>query len=327
MAAVAAVGAFDTAHGDMVHDTSFDYYGTRMATASSDRLVKVFDVAPGENGQTTHVADLNGHDGPVWQVSWAHPKFGSVLASCSFDRKVIVWKESESARGQFSQVFSHTHHGSVNAVAFAPHEFGLVLACGSSDGSASVLTYKPAENVWDVQTIPDAHSIGCTSVSFAPAVPAGAVLAGAGDPPAPSPRLTLATGGCDNTAKVWLRDDATGTWQCDATLRMHADWVRDVAFCPNGTLPVKQLATAGQDGQVVLWTKGGGGGGGAAADADANGWTGTSLHNFAPQPVWRVSWSLSGNVLAATDGSGAVSLWKEEADGAWVRAADVAASA
>ena len=64
-----------------------------------------------------------------------------------------------------------------------------------------------------------------------------------------------------------------------------------------------------------------------AADADAIGGTGTSLHNLAPQPVWRVSWSLSGNVLAATDGSGAVSLWKEEADGAWVRAADVAASA
>ena len=24
------------------------------------------------------------HDGPVWQVAWAHPKFGTLLASCSF---------------------------------------------------------------------------------------------------------------------------------------------------------------------------------------------------------------------------------------------------
>ena len=28
------------------------------------------------------------HEGPVWQVSWAHPMFGNLLASCSYDRKV-----------------------------------------------------------------------------------------------------------------------------------------------------------------------------------------------------------------------------------------------
>ncbi len=27
------------------------------------------------------------------QVCWAHPKFGSLLATASFDGKVIVWKE------------------------------------------------------------------------------------------------------------------------------------------------------------------------------------------------------------------------------------------
>ena len=30
------------------------------------------------------------HEGPVWQVSWAHPMFGNLLASCSYDRKVSV---------------------------------------------------------------------------------------------------------------------------------------------------------------------------------------------------------------------------------------------
>lgn len=29
----------------------------------------------------------------MWQVAWAHPKFGSLLASCSFDARVVVWKE------------------------------------------------------------------------------------------------------------------------------------------------------------------------------------------------------------------------------------------
>lgn len=93
--------SFDSGHQDMVHDAQLDYYGRRLATCSSDRTVKVFDIV----GEThTHLADLRGHEGPVWQVCWAHPKFGSVLASCSFDHRVIVWKEGQD--GQWSQVSS-----------------------------------------------------------------------------------------------------------------------------------------------------------------------------------------------------------------------------
>jgi len=29
----------------------------------------------------------------VWKVTWAHPEFGQVLASCSFDRTAAVWEE------------------------------------------------------------------------------------------------------------------------------------------------------------------------------------------------------------------------------------------
>ena len=31
------------------------------------------------------------HEGPVWQVTWAHPMFGNLLASCSYDRKVWIY--------------------------------------------------------------------------------------------------------------------------------------------------------------------------------------------------------------------------------------------
>lgn len=52
--------------------------------------------------QRTHLADLRGHEGPVWQVCWAHPRYGSLLASASFDHRVIVWKEGPD--GQWQQV-------------------------------------------------------------------------------------------------------------------------------------------------------------------------------------------------------------------------------
>ncbi len=40
------------------------------------------------------------------------------------------------------------------------------------------------------------------------------------------------------------------------------------------------------------------------------------LHDFGAA-VWRVSWSVSGNMLSASDANNQVTLWKEAADGQW----------
>lgn len=94
-----AAATFESGHLDMVHDAQLDYYGKRLATCSSDRTVKVFDLS---GDQRTHIADLKGHEGPVWQVCWAHPRYGSIVASASFDHRVIFWKEGSD--GQWTQV-------------------------------------------------------------------------------------------------------------------------------------------------------------------------------------------------------------------------------
>ena len=58
--------------------------------------------------QVSHQADLAGHEGPVWQVSWGHPKFGGILASCSFDHRVIIWKELAEGSWQQARAPSRT---------------------------------------------------------------------------------------------------------------------------------------------------------------------------------------------------------------------------
>ncbi|KAG0557769.1 hypothetical protein KC19_11G156000 [Ceratodon purpureus] len=294
----------ESGHQDVVHDLAVDYYGKRLASCSSDRLIKVFAVGAGDV-PTTALATLSGHEGPVWQVAWAHPKFGSILASCSYDRRVIIWRETAENQWQQDQVFQE-HESSVNSIAWAPQEFGLCLACGSSDGTISVLTHKP-DGSWEKAKIEQAHPVGVTSVSWAPASAPGSLI-GAD----PGPVQKLVSGGCDNTVKVWKFINNSWKMDCFPPLSKHVDWVRDVAWAPNLGLVRSTIASASQDGTVVIWTQ--------AKDGDQ--WQPLTLNDF-KTPVWRVSWSLTGNILAVSDSSNKVTLWKEDVDGEWSQVSNV----
>ncbi|CAG9462244.1 unnamed protein product [Pedinophyceae sp. YPF-701] len=292
---------FETGHQDMVHDVQFDYYGKRVATCSSDRTVKVFEVTESGN---QFLADLPGHEGPVWRVSWAHPKFGSLLASCSFDHRVIIWKETDAGWIQAYRSPDTVHTASVNAVAWAPSELGLQLACASSDGTLSVLTHSSenGQSSWHVSKVTNAHPMGATGISWAPATPAGSLISAA---PPSAPVRRLVSCGCDNQVKVWTAGPS-GAWEQDGgTLSAHEGWVRDVAWAPSLGLPCNTVASAGQDGKVFVWSEG-----------EPRAWTRHELHDFGA-PVWAVSWSVTGGLLAVTDGNSQVTLWKRALDGSW----------
>lgn len=288
---------FESGHLDMVHDAQLDYYGRRLATCSSDKVIKLFDVV---GDQHVHFADLRGHEGPVWQVCWSHPKFGSLLASCSFDHKVIVWRETQDA--QWIQVYatpSNLHKASINSISWAPHELGLMLAVGSSDGTISVLEHK-SDGTWDSMKLPGTHPIGVTAVSWSPAVPTGSLVSSK----APGPLVKrLVSCGCDNTIKIWKCTEAQ--WTEEESLAGHTDWVRDVSWAPNMGLPKNSIASAGQDGTVFVWS-----------ERSTGGWEKKLVNDF-KVPVWRASWSLTGSILAVSDGNNAVTLWKETLDGVW----------
>jgi protein transport protein SEC13 len=276
------------------HDAQLDYYGKKLATCSSDRTVRIYDVQEG-TGVRVQVAELKGHEGPVWQCAWAHPQFGVLLASCSYDRKVCVWKEQ--APNQWVRVYLYEGCDlSANCIAWAPAEFGLVLAVASADTTVSILTHQ-ADDSWTASKI-DAHQIGVNSVSWAPAYEPGALVAsavaGGGGAPAPS-SARIVTGGCDNLVKVWRHDPDTQSWSHEATLSEHADWVRDVAWAPVVSSPAAVVASCSQDGVVLIWSR----------DAVSGQWSKTALPKF-ETAVWKVSWSLTGGILAVSTGDNKV---------------------
>jgi len=286
------VALIDTPHTDMIHDAQLDYYGSKLATCSSDRTIKVFNVAP--DGSNQLAAEIKGHEGPVWQVQWAHPKFGALLASCSYDQKVLVHKEV--AAGSWEQVFAYTkHESSVNGIAWAPHEYGLALATASSDGKVAVLSHTGGS--WSEATIE--VPMGCNAVSWAPFGHLGSQAEGGGS------LRRLVTASCDNTVRIWA-ESAAGGWTEEATLRNHSDWVRDVAWAPSAGMPVNTVASCSEDKRVIIWTQ----------STTGGEWVPAELPPFSA-PVWRVSWSLTGNVLAVAAGDQQVTLWKQALDGTW----------
>jgi WD40 repeat protein len=179
-------------------------------------------------------------------VAWAHPKYGNILASSSYDGKVIIWREQSSTWQKIYEVALHT--ASVNLVAWAPHEAGCLLACASSDGNVSVLEFK--DNAWTHQIF-QACGSGVNSVSWAPAVAPGQVISASGNQAGAARRFV--TGGSDCQVKLWDFSAETGSWQSTQILTGHTDWVRDVAWSPT-VLSKSYIASASQDKTVRIWT-------------------------------------------------------------------------
>jgi len=195
------------------------------------------------------------------------------------------------------------HDSSVNSVAFAPHEYGLKVASASSDGRVSIISCKNDDD-WSLEYIED-NALGVNSVSWAPS---GAYHDESNPEAAEIPRLV--TGGCDNRIRFWKLQES-GQWCEDIQSPVskdlsHSDWVRDVAWAPSLVPNVNIVASCSEDRTVLIWTQNG----------QNEEWKAILLHTF-DSPVWRVSWSVTGHMLAVSSGDNDVSIWKAGVDGAW----------
>ncbi|XP_046970122.1 nucleoporin SEH1 [Vanessa cardui] len=318
-------------HKDLIHDVAYDFYGERMATCSSDQYVKVWDT-DGQGGWRL-TASWKAHHGSVWKVTWAHPEFGQVLATCSFDRTAAIWEEvgdtsaSGSEKGlrtwvkRSNLVDSRT---SVTDVKFGPKHLGLLLVTCSADGIIRIYEAPDVMNLaqWTLQhEIPTKVSISCLSwnPSLSRSNSNPPMLAVGSDEPNNVNATGTQSDKIANNEKVFIYEysESSRRWTRTECLSSVVEPVNDLAFAPNLGRSFHLLAVATKDVRIIKIeplseSSSSTNGGGVRFKTEVM--AAFEDHNSC---VWRVSWNVTGTLLASSGDDCCVRLWKMQYMNQW----------
>ena len=210
--------------------------------AASQGDVRVFDVLSGQK-----LYAFQTHAASPWFVGFVGPDEGQTqtVVLVSIDGQVALWQLPPGAAGDAQeavvQIKLSAGPADITSVAASPD--GAILAAASDNRTVKL---------WDAKTYQelatlDGHADTVSSVAFSPVCTGQSSAAGC--------ETRLATASYDGSAKVWSleRTPDTGSESLFAkevqTLDGHTDWIRDVAFSPDGS----RLATASDDQTAKVW--------------------------------------------------------------------------
>ncbi len=201
-------------HSDVVFALTWSPDSIRIASASADKTVQVWDAINGGN-----VYIYRGHDDFVYAVAWSPD--GRRIASGSSDGTVQVWDAVSGERISTYHGHAHSLLGA-QSVTWSPD--GTRIASGGGDGTVQVWYAANGGQVF----IHNGDAYGENAVAWSPL-----------------DVKYIAFGSSDSTVKVWDATDGRHVY----TYSGHSQHVRAVAWSPDG----KHIASGSDDKTVQVW--------------------------------------------------------------------------
>jgi WD40 repeat protein len=281
-------------HESTVNNVCFSPDGQRIISGSSDRTVRIWDVASG-----AELAVLRGHETNVDRVSFSPD--GQRIASGSQDRTLRIWDVASGAE----LAVLRGHESYLLSVCFSPD--GQRIASGSNDGTIRIwdatsgaelavlrgyetrvysVCFSPDGQrivsgscdkkirIWDVArgvklAVLRGHESSVFSVCFSP------------------DGQRIASGSSDDTIRIW--DAASGAEL--AVLRGHEDFVNSICFSPDG----QRIVSGSCDKTIRIWD--------AVSGAEADPLRGHEGRGGG------VSFSPDGQRIASGSNDGTIRIW------------------
>ena len=279
-------------HSSWVISVAYSPDGQTLASGSKDKTIKLWNVNTGKLLQT-----LKGHSNPVCSVAYSPD--GQTLASGSDDNTIKLWNVKT---GKLLQTLTGQSH-SVRSVAYSPD--GQTLASASGDKTIKIWQIPASINKAPIQQTQS--QVSQPVISTPPSQPVTI----------PALKTTIPV---KNTKLIKLLIAAIlgliGTQiygyalysvfpinpisiiaslpsgiLLERTLKGHFNWVRSVAYSPDG----QTLASGSDDNTIKLW--------------NVN--TGNLLQTFTGHSdlVWSVAYSPDGQTLASGSWDKTIKLW------------------
>ncbi len=189
--------------------------GTLIASASTDKTIKLWNVTTGSQLRT-----LTGHRDRVTALSFRPD--GKLLASGSADKTIKLWNVSTGS--QLRTLTGPTDE--ITAVRFSPD--GRLLASGGYDNTLRLWVGDSPASI-----VVGRHQLAIAAIAFSP------------------DGHSIASGSWDNTLKLWTLHDATPSPEVtlSQTFSGHSDAVTSLSFSSDSQM----LASGSADTTLKLW--------------------------------------------------------------------------